>query len=99
MHCDQFGAVWESGLDLNVWDHLGNAIHDIGAGEQGAALTHELRHCLAIARAFHDGGTDKGHSFGVIEFEAARFSAFGQEAGGEDEQFVFFARCEFQGAL
>ena len=99
MHGHQFGAVWKGGFHLNVRDHVGDAVHHICACEQCSAFTHELGHGFAIPRALHDGGTDKGHSFGVIEFETAGFSAFGQEAGGEYQQFVFFTGCEFYGAL
>ena len=58
MHGDQFCAVGESGLDLNVGDHLGHTVHDVGAGQDAAALTHQLRHGFAVAGTFHDGGPE-----------------------------------------
>jgi hypothetical protein len=57
-----------------------------------------LRHRFAITRTFHDGGTDVGHSLGVVELEATGFSALGQQASREYQEFVFFAGCEFHGA-
>lgn len=41
---DQLGAVRESGFDLHVVDHLRDAFHDVLAGEQRDAVTHQLRH-------------------------------------------------------
>ena len=35
---DQLGAVWKGGLDLNIGNHVGNAIHHVGAGEKDENL-------------------------------------------------------------
>ena len=85
MNRDQLGAIRKSRFNLNVGNHLGDALHHIGAGEDGAAFAHELGHGLAVARTFHDGGADHCHGFGVIELEATGAAALGQQAGGEDQ--------------
>ena len=38
-------STWMSG------NHLGDAIHHVGAGQHGAAFAHQLGHGLAVARA------------------------------------------------
>ena len=43
----------------------------------------------------HDGRTDEGHRFGVIELQATGFAALGQQTGREDQELVFFAGREF----
>ena len=96
---DQLGAVWKGGLDLNIGNHVGNAIHHVGAGEQAAAFAHELGYGFTVARTFHDRCADKGNRFGVVELKASGFSSFGQEPGSEYQKFVFFAWGEFHGAL
>jgi len=42
----QFGAVREGGLHLDVRNHLGDAVHHVGAGRHRAALAHQLCHGL-----------------------------------------------------
>ena len=51
MNRHQLGAVGERGLDLNVVNHFGDAIHHLRAGENVGTRLHELRHGLAVARA------------------------------------------------
>ena len=64
MHGDQLGAVGECGFYLYVGNHLGDAVHHISTRQYVAAFAHQLRDRLAVARTFHDCGTDKGHGFG-----------------------------------
>src|SRR6476469_5900386 len=73
---NELAAVREGGFDLDIGDHFGDAVHDVGPREDGGAIGHQLRHALAVARAFHDGGADQGHRFRVVEFEAARQAPF-----------------------
>ena len=39
---DELGAVGERALDLHLVDHLGDAVHHVGAAEQLAAEIHQL---------------------------------------------------------
>ncbi len=87
-----------SGKVASTWmsrNHLGDAVHHIGAGQHGAAFAHELRHGLAVACAFHHGGADQGHRLGVVELQPPGLAALGQQGGGEDQQLVFFAGSQF----
>ena len=97
MHGDKLGAIGKSGLYLNVGNHLGDAVHHIGPGQHRPAFAHQLGHGFAVARTFHYRRADQRHGFGVVEFETARLAPFGQQASGEDEQFVFFAGGQFHG--
>ena len=99
MHGDQLGAIRKGCFHLNVGNHFCNTVHDICTCEQGATFAHELGYGFAIACTFHDGCTDVGHSFWVIQLKATGFSALGQEPCCEYEEFVFFAWGEFHGAL
>ena len=92
MHRNQLGAVGEAGFHLDIGDHLGDAVHYVGAGQHAAAFAHELRNRFAIARAFHNGGANQGHGLGIVELEATRLAPLGQQSGGEDQQLIFFAR-------
>ena len=92
MHGHEFCAVRESGFDLDVGDHLGHAVHHVGAGQDAAAFTHQLRHGFAVARTFHHGSRYQRQAFRVVELEPTRAAAFGQQRSGEDQQLVFFTR-------
>ena len=47
---------------------------------------------IAFAGGFHDGAGDQRHGFRVVEFQAARAAPFGEQGGGEQQEFVAFAR-------
>ncbi|MOA14430.1 hypothetical protein D3C78_1345310 [compost metagenome] len=91
MDGDQFGAVGERGLDLNFRDHFRDALHHLFAGQQGGAQVHQVGHGPAVASAFKQGCGNVGHGLRVIEFHAASQTPLGHQAGGEDQQLVFFA--------
>ena len=42
MHRHQLGAVGEGGFDLDLVDHLGHALHDLGAGQDLGTRGHEF---------------------------------------------------------
>jgi hypothetical protein len=99
MHGDEFRAVRERGFDLDIWNHLGDAIHHISFGEHIAAFAHELSNGFAISRTFHHSSADEGNGFWVIELQAACFAALCQQGSCEEEEFVFFAGGEFHGFI
>ncbi len=37
----------------------------------------------------------EGHGLGIVELQATGLSTLGQQGGGEDQELVFFAGCEF----
>ena len=87
----ELGAAGEGGLTLMSWDHLGDAVHHIGAGRHRAAFAHELRNGLAVACAFHHCGADQGHGLGVDwSFSPWPCGARASQGGGENQQNVFF---------
>src|SRR6188768_3673692 len=54
VHCDKLGAVGERGFDLDVVDHLGDAIHHLLAGKNLATVAHQFGDAPAVACAFHN---------------------------------------------
>ena len=46
MYSDQFGSIRERCLDLNLADHIGNAVHDIVAGQNFGAS------CISLTTVF-----------------------------------------------
>src|SRR5690554_4710934 len=94
---DQFGAVREGGFHLDFVHHVSHAVHHVFAGEDFGAGAHQFGHGAAFAGAFHDFGADQGHRFGVVQFQAFGFAAFGQQGGGEQQQLVFVSGGEFHG--
>jgi len=93
----EFGAIWKSGFNLDVWNHIGHTIHHITGTQYTSGLIHELSHSLALSGALHDKCADECNGFRVIQFEAFGPSSLSQQRGCEDEQFIFFARREFHG--
>ena len=91
---DQFGAVGESRLDLHLGDHLGDALHDIIAAQQGTAVVHQIGDTATIACALHDRSADVRHRLGIVEFQTAVLAPLGEQCRGEQQQFVFFSRGE-----
>src|SRR5258706_2487752 len=91
---DELGAVGESRLDLDLGDHFGDALHDVGAREERGAEAHQLGDALAVARALEERRGDEGDRLGVVELEAARLAPLGDERGGEDQQLVLLPRRE-----
>ena len=99
MHGDQFGAVGECRLDLDVVDHLWDALHHLGAGEHMGAVAHEIGDAFAVARAFQDEIGDQRHRFRVVELDAALEPAARHHGGHGDQQFVLFARRQIHECL
>ena len=52
---DQLGAVRKGRFHLNVVDHFRHAFHDVVAGKQRRAVTHQFGYRPAIAGAFDSG--------------------------------------------
>jgi hypothetical protein len=86
-------------FDLDLRDHFRDAFHHLFTAEQGGAVVHQIGHGLAVARAFEQRRGDVGHGFRVIEFHATGQTPLGNQAGGEDQQLVFFAWGQVHGFL
>jgi len=70
MHGHQLGAVREGRLDLNIMDHLGNALHHLGAGQHTCPLRHQRRNTLAVARALDHVIGNQRDRLGIVELDA-----------------------------
>jgi hypothetical protein len=85
-------------------DHLGHAVHHVGAAQHLLAFAHQLRHGLAVAGAFQDGAVISAMLSGTLSFRpralrSARPAVSPTLRGGEDQQLVFFARGQVHGSL
>ena len=89
---DELGAVRERGLDLDVVEHLGDALHDVVAGENLAAADHQLGHRAAVAGTLEEVVGDHRDGLGMVELQAARLSASRQFGGIGQQQPVLFMR-------
>ncbi len=100
MHGDELRAVGEGGFHLHFGDHFGDALHHVVARQDGGAVAHAARRrCGRHARLPCTAAVISAMASGVVELEAARLAALGQQGGGEDEQLVLFAGCQFHGSL
>lgn len=91
MNGNELRSVWESGLDLHLVNHFGDAIHDIAAAQQGGTKAHELRDAFAVAGAFEDLEGNDGDRLWIVELEAARLPPPGEIGGDDDEKLLLFA--------
>lgn len=92
MNGDEFCAIRESGFDLDVVNHFGNAFHHFITGNQSGAITHELGDGFSIACAFENFRSDECDDFGVIQLQSAIAAAAGEVTGNDDQQLFLFAR-------
>ena len=60
MHGNELGAIRESRLDLDFRNHLGDAIHHLGAGQHMSAGFHQLGDGASITGAFQNEIADQG---------------------------------------
>lgn len=90
----QFGAVRERGFNLYVVDHLGNAVHDLIAGEDMGTGFHEFGNGAAIARAFDDEIGNEGDGLGMVELDATLEPATCHIGSHRNQKLVLLARGE-----
>ena len=89
---DELGAVREGGLDLDVVQHLGHAVHDVVAAEHLATADHQLGDGAAVAGAFEQVVGDDRDRFGMVEPQTARLSTARQFGRVGEQQAVLFVR-------
>jgi putative transposase len=90
----QLGSVGKRRFDLHVRDHLGDAIHHVGAGEDGFAETHQVCHRAAITRAFHQLAGDERDRLRVVELHAALAAPARQVGRDSDQQLLLLTGCQ-----
>src|SRR5262245_60779036 len=94
VHRHELGAVGKRRLDLNLMDHLGNAVHHLLAREHVGAGFHQLGDGPAVARALDDEVGDQRHRLRVIELDPALEPPASYHGRHGDQQLVLFARGE-----
>ena len=70
MNSDQLGPVRESSFDLDLGDHLGDAVHDLGARNYRRAITHQFRDLASIPSTFNNIICDQRNGFRMVELNA-----------------------------
>ena len=98
MDGDELGAVREGGLDLDVVEHLGDALHDVVATEHLATADHQLGHGAPVAGTLEQVVGDHRDGLGVVQPQAARLPAARQLGGIGDQQPVLFVRGQTHSA-
>ena len=91
MDSHQFGAVWKGCFDLNVVDHLGDALHNLIAGKNFCTIGHQGGNAFAVAGPFNNKVADQGNGFRVVKLYTAFKAGPGHHGGNRDQQFIFFS--------
>src|ERR1051326_2823880 len=94
MDRDELRAVGKRALDLNLGNHVGDAVHHGVGGEDRGSDAHDLGHRSAVANELEDLRGDERDRLGMIELQAARARLARELGGREDEELVDFARRE-----
>src|SRR5690242_18448773 len=92
VHGDELGAVGKGRLDLDVVDHLGDAVHHLRARHHMRAFLHQLGDGFAVARAFQDEIGNQRNRLRVIELDAALEPPARHHGGNRDQQLVLLTR-------
>ena len=74
---DELGAVGERRLDLDLGEHLGDALHHVVAGEHVPSVLHQIGDTPTVAGGFEHPGGEHRDRLGVVQPEprARRASA------------------------
>ena len=85
---DEFAAVGECCLDLDVTDHLGHTVHDLIPGKDGAAQFHQFRDGDAVARALDHPRRQQRHRLRMVQFDAACQTVASDHPGNREQQLL-----------
>src|SRR5713101_8343555 len=97
MYGHELGAVGKGAFDLHLLEHLGHAVHDIAAIENGDAEGHEVGDAPAIADALQDLGGDQGQGLWIVQLEPPPPPPAGHLRRGEDQQLVLLSGGQVHG--
>ena len=70
MDGDELGAVGKRRLDLDLRNHLGNAVHTSARVSSVAPWLISSATAAPVARAFHDGRAQVRDRFRIVELES-----------------------------
>ncbi len=91
---DELGAVRERRLDLDVVDHLGDAVHDLAARDDMRPGFHQIGDGASVPRALDDVIGDESDRLGMIELDAPLQPLAGDDRRHGDQQLVLLPRCQ-----
>ena len=94
---DELRAVGERRFDLDLGEHVGDALHHVGAGEDVAAVLHQVGHTTTVAGRFEHPGGEHGDRLGVVEAEAPFAPRASDARGLMEHQSFLFVRAEAHG--
>src|ERR1700720_5055715 len=95
MRGDEFRAIRERRLDLDLQNHFGHAVHHLAARKERGSMTHEIGYGATVARALDDRRREVCDGLGIVELYAAREAPLRDERRGEEQQLVLLSRGEF----
>src|SRR4051812_22638603 len=96
---DELGSVRERAFDLNLGNHVGDAVHHRVDGEDRRTEAHDLGDRPTVANELEDLRGDERDRLGMIQLEAAAATLPRQLAGRKDQQLVDFARRQVHARL
>ena len=70
MDGDQLGTVRKGGFDLNVMDHLGDAIHTLVDRNHMPSCLHQLGNRFAVTRSLDNKIGDQGNRLWMVQLDA-----------------------------
>ena len=91
MNGDELSPVGEGPLDLNLVDHLGNALHHIVPFEDSRAEPHEFSDGFSVPGAFENFRRDQADRLGIVELDAPVLSFSGKLGRDENEELFLLS--------
>src|SRR5262245_40479328 len=88
---DELGPVGEGGFDVDLLDHVGDAVHELIASQYLPALRHELGNRFSISGPLEEDIGDQRDALGIIQLEASREPPPSDDRGDRDHELVPFA--------
>ena len=85
---DELAAVGEGRLDLDVVQHLGDALHHLVGARTARPLDHQVGDPGSVAGPLDHPGREQGDRLGVVEADAARQPVAGDHAGHGEQQLL-----------
>ena len=66
---DELRTVGERRFDLDLGEHVGDALHHVGTSEDVAAVLHQVGHTTTVPSRFEHPGGEHGDRLGIVEAE------------------------------